>query len=161
MDRIKKVELTARQLQVQRARERGLCPICCKREPPEGRKCCSVCTSHSAEWQKRNRREVCERNRKARNEILRAYGHKCACCGEVRREFLAIDHVAGGGAQERKTIQGRQLLSKIKRLGFPDTYRLLCHNCNLARGFYGYCPHEREVETSNEIHDLTVEPFYE
>jgi hypothetical protein len=22
-------------------------------------------------------------------------------------------------------------------------YRVLCHNCNLARGFYGYCPHEK------------------
>jgi hypothetical protein len=21
---------------------------------------------------------------------------------------------------------------------------VLCHNCNMARGFYGVCPHEKE-----------------
>ena len=35
-----------------------------------------------------------------------------------------------------------KLLYKILRArGFPLGYRVLCHNCNLARGFYGYCPH--------------------
>jgi hypothetical protein len=23
-------------------------------------------------------------------------------------------------------------------------YRVLCHNCNMALGFYGYCPHHPE-----------------
>jgi hypothetical protein len=27
--------------------------------------------------------------------------------------------------------------------GWPEGYRVLCHNCNSARGLYGYCPHER------------------
>lgn len=26
---------------------------------------------------------------------------------------------------------------------FPPGFRVLCHNCNQARGFYGYCPHEK------------------
>ena len=25
---------------------------------------------------------------------------------------------------------------------FPDSVRVLCHNCNQALGFYGFCPHD-------------------
>ena len=28
-------------------------------------------------------------------------------------------------------------------------FQVLCHNCNMSKGFYGYCPHEKERE--NEI----------
>lgn len=34
----------------------------------------------------------------------------------------------------------------IKRNGFPAGFRVLCLNCNFARGIYGRCPHEREGE---------------
>jgi hypothetical protein len=27
--------------------------------------------------------------------------------------------------------------------GFPSGFRTLCHNCNMAKGLYGTCPHER------------------
>lgn len=35
--------------------------------------------------------------------------------------------------------------------GFPDTYRLLCWNCNCAIGIYGECPHK------NPFLNLSVE----
>lgn len=80
--------------------------------------------------------------RRLRGVVLAGYGHKCACCGEPEREFLAIDHVNGGGRQERKKIPpGIQFYSNIIKAGFPDKYRLLCHNCNMSFGLYGYCPH--------------------
>jgi hypothetical protein len=85
------------------------------------------------------------RHRELREAVLVLYGYTCTCCGESRREFLSIEHINGGGTQHRKSMDCqkiyRQLLAEEKPL--PD-YTLLCHNCNQARGYYGYCPHERE-----------------
>jgi len=42
---------------------------------------------------------------------------------------------------------GRSFYLWLKRHGYPaDEFRVLCHNCNAARGYYGYCPHERDKE---------------
>lgn len=35
----------------QRAKERGLCPVCCKREPVAGRKECEICRQHKRDSQ--------------------------------------------------------------------------------------------------------------
>lgn len=70
----------------------------------------------------------------------------CACCGEVNFEFLSIDHVDGKGNEHRKLMKAQgytQLPLWLKAHGFPEGFRILCYNCNLARGFVGYCPHER------------------
>lgn len=67
----------------------------------------------------------------------------CACCGESRLEFLALDHIDGGGNRHRAEVGGGQIFYlSLQRAGFPPGFRVLCHNCNLARGLYGYCPHE-------------------
>lgn len=68
----------------------------------------------------------------------------CACCGEKRIEFLAIDHVDGGGNLQRKSLglrTGEHFYSYLAQQGYPAGYRVLCHNCNCALGWYGYCPH--------------------
>jgi hypothetical protein len=71
--------------------------------------------------------------------MLRAYGSRCACCGENEIWFLALDHIGG---RDKTINRGKQELSRLRRLGWPkDNYQLLCHNCNLAKGFYGVCPH--------------------
>jgi hypothetical protein len=73
------------------------------------------------------------------------YGGKCVCCGESTKEFLSFDHVAGGGSKDRKgDLRGRSMGIWLAKKGFPEKFQLLCHNCNLARGFYGYCPHQRK-----------------
>jgi hypothetical protein len=79
-------------------------------------------------------------------EMIAAYGGKCECCGEVRAEFLSLDHVGGGGTKDRRDSGGTAgICRRLKRLGWPrDGFRLLCFNCNLSIGFLGYCPHERE-----------------
>lgn len=81
--------------------------------------------------------------RKLRASVLAHYGGKCACCGESRDEFLSIDHINGGGDKHRRETKGH-VFAWLKRNGFPAGFRVLCHNCNMARGFFGYCPHERE-----------------
>ena len=77
-----------------------------------------------------------------RLQIIAAYGGKCVCCGESQIEFLSIDHIEGRGtgADHRRRV-GSTIYSHIRREGFPDTYRLLCYNCNCSLGFNGYCPH--------------------
>ena len=86
--------------------------------------------------------------KKLRLEVLIHYGGsppKCACCGEIIIEFLGIDHVHGGGNKHRKqTVRGAGFYLWLKKNGFPKGYQVLCHDCNLSKGFYGYCPHQKE-----------------
>lgn len=88
-----------------------------------------------------------------RREAIDAYGGTCACCGEHRIEFLAIHHIKGNGKQHRKLASGvgDQFFRWLKRQGWPQDVPLgvLCHNCNMSHGFYGYCPHERERADSD------------
>ena len=84
------------------------------------------------------------RHKEIRQKAFDGYGGKCSCCGENKFEFLAIDHVNGGGREERKKLSTRQIADKVINNGFPKDYRVLCHNCNQAIGWYGICPHENE-----------------
>ena len=73
------------------------------------------------------------------------YGGKCACCGETEPDFLSFDHIGGGGSKHRKEVlRGRTMGAWLVRNGYPEGFQILCHNCNLARGFYGYCPHHHK-----------------
>ena len=86
-----------------------------------------------------------DRYRKLRQAAFDGYGGKCQCCGEDRYEFLALDHVNGGGRKERQTMSTYQIARKVIEANFPPEYRVLCHNCNQAIGWFGYCPHETMV----------------
>lgn len=85
-----------------------------------------------------------DKSRILKKEVMAAYGGKCECCGERYIEFLTIDHINGDGAEHRaKCGKGRKIYQDIKKQGFPqDKYRCLCLNCNISLGFYGYCPHK-------------------
>jgi hypothetical protein len=91
-----------------------------------------------------------EHVQKRRLEVLTHYGGtplKCQCCGESNIEFLTIDHINGGGNQQRKHIRSKngKTINFYKWLvdnNFPEGYRVLCYNCNCSLGHYGYCPHK-------------------
>lgn len=84
-----------------------------------------------------------ERNRMYRMIALDHYGGKCECCGENQIEFLAIDHINGGGNKHRKEIK-MSIYEWLVKQNFPkEGFRILCHNCNQARAYYGYCPHQK------------------
>lgn len=110
---------------------------------------CKLCTS---EYTKTHRKEYNRlyrqrERREIRAEVLAAYGGRCQCrgCDVTQPEFLAIDHIKGNGAEQRKQLGGSSgaMYIWLKKHGFPkDDYRLLCHNCNQARAHYGACPHE-------------------
>ena len=90
---------------------------------------------------------------KLRKDVLTHYSHgmlQCACCGETHIEFLALDHTNGGGNKHKvalsagKTyrISGTAIYQWIRRNKYPEGFQVLCHNCNMAKGLYGQCPHK-------------------
>jgi len=88
--------------------------------------------------------------RELRQAVLEGYGGtppRCACCGETTHEFLCIDHINGGGnaLRAKPSFTHATFYRSLIRAGFPDKdlYQVLCHNCNMAKGFYGQCPHQR------------------
>lgn len=81
-----------------------------------------------------------------RLQVLTHYGGqppKCKCCGENHLEFLGIDHIKGGGNKHRESLKRKSLWSWFISQDYPKGFRVLCHNCNMALGFYGYCPHKK------------------
>lgn len=81
-----------------------------------------------------------------RDAVFGHYGMSCACCGEPERAFLAIDHIGGGGNKHRKETGNRggtKFYRWLRRNGFPEGFRTLCHNCNMAMTIHGTCPHQR------------------
>ena len=97
-----------------------------------------------------------------RLEVLQYYSKRlsksnipcCRCCGEKSHvDFLAIDHIAGKkemdsepellklGYSSSKKVEA--LGNWIKKNNFPKGFQILCHNCNVAKGVFGECPHEK------------------
>jgi len=100
-------------------------------------------TSKTAEYRK-------SYQQKKRLEVLQHYSESqvpfCACCQEKNVEFLVVNHIDGAGSAYRKENKpgGYSHYTRIIQAGFPQKYRVLCHNCNQAIGFYGYCPHQQQ-----------------
>lgn len=91
-----------------------------------------------------------EYQRSARIDAIRHYSGgsmACACCGEARIEFLAIDHVHGGGNRHRREKGVSYLATWLKSRGFPAGFQILCHNCNFAKSAYGHCPHAHDRQS--------------
>jgi len=81
---------------------------------------------------------------KLRTEVLTHYSGgtpACACCGETAWEFLALDHINGGGRRHHKELHGK-VLAALRRQGYPAGYRVLCHNCNECFRTHGFCVHQ-------------------
>ena len=81
-----------------------------------------------------------------RDQMLEAYGAKCACskCPETNPDFLCLDHVNGDGKMHRLKV-GSHTYADLRRQGWPQNgYRLLCWNCNSGTRFGRPCPHEKE-----------------
>lgn len=86
----------------------------------------------------------------AKIKTIALYGGRCSCCGEIRPEFLSLDHIFGGGRAERdqrreegKEPNNQHHYERIAKSGVQDSrFRILCHNCNQVYGIFGHCPHE-------------------
>ena len=81
----------------------------------------------------------------------------CRCCGEnFHIDFLAVDHIAGKKEMDSEhelvklgyssLLGGKELVNWIIKNNFPDVFQILCHNCNVAKGYSknkNKCPHEK------------------
>lgn len=95
-------------------------------------------------------------HQRMRQIVIEGYGGACTCCGEARREFLSLEHIRGKidkispvtGKLKNPIVMLREVISE----GFPvEKYTILCYNCNMSRGFLGYCPHEREKQKALQV----------
>lgn len=82
---------------------------------------------------------------KIKRMAIEAYGNECACCSEERIDCLSIHHI-GNGRPEGKKKHGINLYSWLRANDFPKGFKVLCLNCNISLGFYGYCPHQGRPE---------------
>ena len=125
-------------------RRKNECAIRCK--------LCSIAIRKN--WTKKNpthaRKYRVDYRIKLKAEVFNHYSGgeiKCACCGEKEIDFLCIDHINGNGSEDRKRLGnkglGIRLYCYLKNNNYPEGYRVLCHNCNMALGFYKSCPHTR------------------
>lgn len=86
------------------------------------------------------------------------YGRWCACCGEDNPLFLSIDHVNGRTEADfhpitefrhsttgnKRPRTGVHAAKQARREGYPDTYQVLCFNCNCGKNRNGgVCPHRQ------------------
>ena len=111
-------------------------------------------TAYQRNWYKENRGRILAKNVRLRFDVLAHYSKgtlSCQCCGEGHLEFLALDHISGGGLQHRKAHGYTSLDRWLFQQGMPDGYRVLCHNCNQARGLYGACPHEGDTHAFDAV----------
>jgi hypothetical protein len=118
----------------------GRINVTCKR-------CCATQTAHFMEHNDRHGKKYYALHRQRiltiRKEVIEHYGGQCACCGETRYEFLALDHKDGLGAEHRTNTGlsgGSRTVVWAKNNGFPDIFQILCHNCNTAKGRKPFCP---------------------
>ena len=117
------------------------------REPAPLLPTCKLC--RLAARSKKARKDEQEDSPYYRERVFQAYGYRCNCagCPETLPEFLTIDHVNGGGTQERKRFgTGVGFYKHIIRQNYPNTYQILCMNCNWAKGRFGKCPHLKTEE---------------
>jgi hypothetical protein len=103
------------------------------------------CKSCSKLYERSRRKERSELEkkyyRKNQQLVVDAYGGKCVCCGESEYKFLEIDHINGGGTQQRREMQPDKFYRWL-RDDHPEGFRVLCSNCNRGRWRNGgECPH--------------------
>ena len=128
----------------------GVCMLCGHARPKDQCTVCQACLDRQKEYNKsrRSQRNAAHTKyrRKLRAAAFDAYGGpRCACCGESTPEFLGIDHTQGDGNKHRRQIGnkgGHSMYLWLKKNGYPEGFQVLCHNCNFAKGHFGYCPHK-------------------
>ena len=114
-------------------------------------------TATARYWEKRDEilAKLKEKGQRLKQKVVQAYGGKCECCGIEQIEFLTVDHIKGGGNHHRRQVgKGKKIYAHLEKAGFPPGYRILCFNCNITRGFYGYCPHN-----PHDKQDVSRVPF--
>jgi len=95
---------------------------------------------------------------KRRSNDLGLVGVSCECCETTIPEFLAVDHITGGGGKLRKAAGGgSNLIRGIVKSGEVTGLRVLCHNCNNATRYGRICPHKRSTILDASASDKRID----
>lgn len=108
------------------------CLLCGKpltKPPKGGRYFCEGCAQ--LRQKERARRIV----RGYLEKVASAYGGHCARCGEDNLLFLTVDHVEGGGGNDRRLGRaGSSMYQWLIGNDYPPGFQVLCWNCNWKKG---------------------------
>jgi len=87
-------------------------------------------------WKAIKRKSNHKQNVELRKRIIALFGGKCAHCGyDKDPRAFQIDHINGGGYQERKIYRaGTQFAKHVLEVN-GEGYQLLCANCNQIKRF--------------------------
>lgn len=71
-----------------------------------------------------------------REAVLTILGGECVECGFDDKRALHVDHINGGGNQERKELKSvtkyyKKIISSVTEE--KEEYQLLCANCNMIK----------------------------
>ena len=122
----------------------GLCTKC-GATPLPGIKSCATCQVYYIAHNHKFHQEL-------KDETFASYGgYVCACCGEIEKDFLTLDHKDNDGAAHRKSLAetyrgagGWIMYLDLRRRGFPPGFQVLCMNCNWGKRRSGICPHQNK-----------------
>lgn len=63
-------------------------------------------------------------------------GAKCIQCGFTDDRALNLDHIEGGGTQDRRESQGSNTIYlRLKKENYPAGFQVLCANCNSIKKY--------------------------
>jgi hypothetical protein len=71
--------------------------------------------------------------RRARALVIEKLGGKCQHCGITDSRVLQIDHVHGGGGEDRRKNGNGYALMRRAMLDTEGEFQLLCANCNFIK----------------------------
>lgn len=80
----------------------------------------------------------CEQHARRRAAILALYGGKCSECGETIPEVLQLNHIYGGGKEDRRLGSNNSVplyAAILKGERNDKDYSLLCANCNILHDY--------------------------
>jgi hypothetical protein len=136
---------------VSRNRKYGLCFECgtpCTLPGQRCRACHHLNLAKNKKTREQKRLWNAQWRQKVRDETFAAYGgYVCRCCGETERVFLSLDHINNDGNIDRRRFGGPDIYWRVRKLGFPPGYQVLCFNCNWAKS-HGGCPHASSIRAS-------------
>lgn len=124
------------------SRKTKYCPVCRKKKWKIYKK--TKNWEHSEKGRAYSARFHKENREKYKKQVYDHYGWLCKCCAESRVSMLTVDHVNNDGFLDRRSkLSGASFYKKIISQDFPDSYQILCMNCNWSKRILkGICEHQ-------------------